>query len=249
MSDVNYSGPSPDVPYLPPAAGRPAQVYIGRGQAGTPVIPANAPDPFAGFPDAPVQSAAAAQGAPSGDPWAAFPDKPPEASKAQQTPSREAGRGCAAFRGLADSATFGLAPAISGLANASGIPAAQPGPGDEPGGIDVNPIRPIVGAAKLLGNWLSDHPDETVRAAYNIGREAALTDQNLAQQQHPLVYLAGQLGGALATPAMGILRGASAGGRIFGALRSGGIAGGLYGGGGAISEDQSAGGGLPSAGL
>jgi hypothetical protein len=244
MNDVNYSGPSPDVPYLPPAGGRPAQVYIGRGQAGTPVIPANAPDPFAGFPDAPAQSAAASQGAPSGDPWAAFPDKPPEAAK---TSSRDVGTGEAAFRGLAESSTFGLAPAIAGLANASGIPAAQPGPGEQPGGIDVNPVRPIVGAANLLHTWLSDHPDETVRDAYNKGREAALADQNLAQQQHPAVYLAGQLSGALATPAMGILRGASAGGRILGGLQAGGIAGGLYGAGGAISEDQSPGNVLTSA--
>ena len=244
MSDVNYSGPTPEAPYIPPAGGRPAQVYIGRGQSGTPVIPANAPDPFAGFPDAPVQSAAASQGAPSGDPWAAFPDKPPEAAK---TSSRDVGTGEAAFHGLADSATFGLAPAITGLANASGIPAAQPGPGEEPGGIDVNPVRPIVGAANLLHNWLSEHPDETVRDAYNKGREAALADQNLAQQQHPAVYLAGQLSGALATPAMGILRGASAGGRILGGLQAGGIAGGLYGAGGAISEDQSPGNVLTSA--
>jgi hypothetical protein len=170
---------------------------------------------------------------------ASLPDHAAATEATPQAPAREVGSAEAGFYGLADSATFGLYPAIAGLANASGIPAAEPGPGEEPGGIDVNPIRPIVGAAKMLHNWLSEHPDEAVREAYNKGREAALVDQNLAQQQHPAVYLAGQLGGALATPGLGILKGATATSRIMRGVAAGTTAGGLYGGGSAISEDQS----------
>jgi hypothetical protein len=155
---------------------------------------------------------------------------------ADKPPSRAVPGEEAATRGLLNSLTFGFAPSIAGLAEASGMPSAA----EKPDQIDINPVRPVVGAAKLLHEWLVDHPDPEVRAAYDRGREASMGDQNLSSEQHPYAYVAGQLGGALVSPGFGVAKAAATtGGRVLNALTAGTIAGGLYGGGEATSEGQS----------
>lgn len=190
--------------------------------------------PFAPYqPPAPAQDqAAAAPDAPNGDagPFAAY--KPPDIAPPE--PQRQQGSSEATARGLADSLTFGYAPAVAGLAAASGMESAAKNP-DE---IDVNPIRPIVGAAKILHQWLSEHPDPKVVEAYHRGRESFSNEQKNAQEQHFGPYLAGQLVGALAIPLGGAAKAATTLGRVGKTALSGAAGGGLYGSGEAVSEDK-----------
>jgi hypothetical protein len=57
-----------------------------------------------------------------------------------------------------------------------------------------------------------------VADAYTRGREAALADQNLAKEQHPQAYLAGQLAGVVAmpVPGAGAMKAATVGARAIG---------------------------------
>lgn len=198
---------------------------------------AQAADPFAAFPDAPASETKAPVPTPDGkpaDPWGEFSDAPPKA--AEKKPGREIPADEAASRGVVNALTFGFGPAIAGLAEASGMPSAA----EKPDQIDINPVRPIVGAAKLLHGWLLDHPDPAVREAYDRGREAAMADERLASEQHPYAYVAGQLGGALASPGFGIGKAAATGGaRLLAGAKAGTVAGGLYGAGEATSQGKS----------
>lgn len=241
MSEFYTLQPGQDIaPGLPPVAlptvagapepQQPLRIRVG----GTPAqAPAPAADPFAGFPDAPPAAPEASKSAV--DPWAGFSDTPPPKA-AEKAPGRSVPGQEAAVRGIVNSLTFGFAPALAGLAEASGMPSAA----KEPDEVDINPIRPVVGAAKLLHGWLLDHPDPEVRAAYDRGREAAMADQKLSSEQHPYAYVAGQLGGALVSPGFGVAaNAASTGGRVLNSVRAGTAAGGLYGAGEATSEGQS----------
>jgi hypothetical protein len=190
-------------------------------------------DPFAAhFGDEPPKDAAPPKPADDSHFEAAFSDKPPPE---EATPTREVGGAESAVKGIGNALTFGSSPAIAGLAEASGIPSAAKNP-DE---IDLNPIRPIVGAAKVLHNYLSDHPDPEVQAAYERGRKAQLSDEQLAMEQHPAAYIAGQLGGALLTP-MGVAGGATAAAKIARGIGGGVVGGGLYGTGDAIGHGEDA---------
>lgn len=151
----------------------------------------------------------------------------PDYSTPRQVSNKEAG-----IRGLVDSLTFGFSPAIAGLAEASGIPSDV----KEEGGVDYNPARPVVGAAKLLEQWLSDHPDPAVVEAYHRGRADFKKQNELAADQHFPAYMAGQLVGALAIPGGAGLKAATAAGRLGKAAMAGGITGSLYGAGEATSE-------------
>ncbi len=215
-----------------------AQPYTGadlgplRPTAGPPVA-----DPFAQhFGDEPPPDAKAA---PTTDETKsydhAFSDKPPEPD-ANALPAREVGKAESAVKGIGNALTFGTSPAIAGLAEASGIPSAATNP-DE---IDLNPARPIVGAAKLLHNYLSDHPDPEVQAAYDRGRKSQLNDEQLAQEQHPAAYIAGQLGGALLVPMGAAGEAAGLAARTGKSLLAGGAGGGLYGAGDAVGRGQDA---------
>lgn len=197
----------------------------------------SAGDPFAAFPDAPpgeAKGAPAAADAKVADPWAEFSDAPakaPEKPASRAVPAEEA-----VTRGVVNALTFGFAPAIAGLAEASGMPSSA----QKPDEIDINPIRPVVGAAKLLHSYLLDHPDPAVREAYDRGREAAMGDEKLAAEQHPYAYVAGQLGGALASPGFGIAKAVATGGaRVLSGIKAGTVSGGLFGAGEATSEGQS----------
>lgn len=155
-----------------------------------------------------------------------LPDYQPPA---QPKPTRQQSAGESTARGVLNSLTFGFAPDIAGLAEASGMPStAADGQPTKENEIDINPIRPIVGAAKLLHSWLSEHPDPTVVEAYNKGRESYGEEQKNAEQQHFGPYLAGQLTAALAVPLGGAAKAATTLGRVAKVGLSGGFGGGLY---------------------
>lgn len=199
---------------------------VGGGGGAPPGTPGDAPGPLA--PYKPPAPAAEAQPSEPHDPQPSdlepgtpiAPYKPPE----PKAPHRDIPTMEAASRGVINSLTFGFAPAIAGLAEASGMPSANPDPNE----IDVNPVRPIVGAAKLLHSWLSDHPDPAVVDAYNRGRDAMRGEDEAAQEQHMAPFLAGQLIGALALPLGGSGAAATSLGRVGKTVLSSSIAGGGY---------------------
>lgn len=152
---------------------------------------------------------------PQGSPLA--PYQPPEDPK----PKRDIRMTEAGARGVVNSLTFGFAPAIAGLAEASGIESTAQNP-DE---IDINPIRPVVGAAKLLHQWYTEHPDPKVVEAYHRGRESYREDDLSAAEQHKAAYIAGQLAGAIAIPFGTGIRGATVAARIGRTTAGGGVTG------------------------
>jgi hypothetical protein len=191
-------------------------------------------DPWAAFPDAaPAVPAAPATSAAKGDPWAAFPDTPPEAKSGS---TRTVGTGEAIGAGLAEGLTFGLAPAMAGVAETGG-PVT-------PSGSEASDAvtKFLLGAGHMIADKFSNHPDPAVTEAYNRGRERALQDQQLAQEQHPYAFAGGQLAGALAVPIPGLsaARGATTLARVGRSVGAGAVGGGLYGGGSAVSEGQGA---------
>jgi hypothetical protein len=184
----------------------------------------------------PQADIAKATTAPQGDDtggWAQYTSPEPEKPKRQQSAGEAAGRGAI------QAATFGTAPAITGLAAASGMEARKPGPDDNPDTFfDPNPIRPVVGAAKLIANYFSEHPDQTVKDAYERGRKDAEETQKQSSEQHPYAYTAGQLASTLATLPFtgGGGSAATVGGRLLQGIKSGGIGGGAFGAGESIGE-------------
>lgn len=173
------------------------------------------PDPYADLPDyTPPKS-----GATSADPYADLPDYEPK------PPPRQVGMGEATVSGLTDMFGFGLAPVLQGLSEVSKT--VHP---------DLN--DPIVGAGKLIASHFSEHPDPEVAKAYERGRKKAVEDKKLAEEQHPLAFLAGQIGGAVLGPSMGALKTGSAAARALSAGRAGATQGGLYGSGEAIGEGK-----------
>jgi hypothetical protein len=185
-------------------------------------------------PDPAAADTAAAQDA--GSAWTDY--TPPEPEK----PKRQQSAGEAAGRGAIQAATFGTAPAITGLAAASGIEARKPGPDDNPDTFfDPNPIRPVVGAAKLIANYFSEHPDQAVKDAYEKGRKDAEETQKQSSEQHPYAYTAGQLASTLATLPVtgGGGSAATVGGRLLQGIKSGTVGGGAFGAGESIGEGGS----------
>lgn len=163
------------------------------------------------------------------------------AAEAAPPPARKIGGGEAAVRGAIDTASFGAAPAMAALAQAGTagktpeeIEAQQPsGVASEAPGLEN------IGAG--LAQLFSNHPDPKAKEAYDRGRQALLEDQKLAKEQHPIAFLAGQLGGALVTPNFGAGAAGTLGTRLATGAVAGGIGGGLYGAGTATSEGASGG--------
>ena len=151
-------------------------------------------------------------------------DDLPEWKPAEQpAPEQQVSTGQAIGQGVSNAVGFGLPPVLEGLSEASG-----------------DWKDPIVGAAKMFANSLSDHPDPEVKKAYERGRERAQKDKELAQEQHPYAFLAGQLGGAVLTPVPGIGAGASLGARLAKGAAVGAGAGAAGGAGEALGEGQDA---------
>jgi hypothetical protein len=167
-----------------------------------------------------------------------LPDYEPKAP-----PSRNIGAGEAAIRGGIDAASFGLTPAMQGLAEAgkatkegqetesamAGVPSEAPGM--ETSG---------VGLAKVLQDRFGNHPNPEAREAYDRGRQQALDEQKSAQEQHPGAFLAGQFVGGMLTPGFGAGTAGTLPARLITGGIAGGIGGGLYGAGEAVSEGKSA---------
>jgi hypothetical protein len=160
----------------------------------------------------------------------------------------EVGTGEAALKGAANAASFGFAPAISGLAEASGVEA--PNMGEDVGVPEAAKRaatfvgRPFLGAVKMLHEAVAGTNNPEVLAAYERGRKAALEEQNAAEEQHPYAYIAGQLGGAVLGPAFGAMGGASAAARILRGAAGGGVAGTIGGAGETVSRGDTSAGGI-----
>jgi hypothetical protein len=223
-----------------PAGGSPSA----QGPVGPSPTPAE-PDPWANFPDvpsakkrkAPGPSSAPVQAGPQRDPWENFPDtaEPPK------RPDRPVSTGEAVGRGVLHGMTFGLAPALEGLSEASGIESGPVGPGGA-----LAPLRPLVGGAKRAYNWATGTEDPETEAAYERGRTRGLEDERLAQEQHPVAYYAGEAGGAAVTP-MPALRAANWTRRAIQGATQGAAQAGAMGAGEAISEGEGAGGAIKRA--
>ena len=173
-----------------------------------------------------------------------------ESSARQTAPQREIGPGEAYGRGVGESMSFGTFPAIAGLLAAGGL--------SEIDKAETNPHAELEALVKGLGRLGYEHliapalgidvrgtkglinGEKTGPATkeYTKAREAALAEQQSAFEQQPAAAIAGQLTGALATPAFGALKGVSTLGKIGQAAKSGAISGGLYGAGTAVGEGK-----------
>jgi hypothetical protein len=141
---------------------------------------------------------------------------PPEGAEKPEVSQLEAGA-----RGFFGGAGLGFGPAISGLSEAAGPDWQEKGIYGEGG----NPIAPIVGAARLLHEHFSEHPDKAVRERYEKGRKASQERYEASGEQYPWTNFLSSLGGAIAVPVPGIAA-AGAGGRVLrGALAGGAVAG------------------------
>jgi hypothetical protein len=208
---------SPDVTTAP--SGVPRITIRPRGSGYAPSTPTNAPVGV------------------TATPWSDLSDWTPS-STTPSGPPRDVGTGEAVARGALNAVTFGAAPAIAGLAAAGNATESDPAlataaqqatPAGRTGPLPV--LSPVVGAVRMLSDWANGHDDPAVREAYQRGRDSAAQDEQLAQEQHPVPFLLGQLGGAIAGPGFGAVRGTTTLGRIgYGAL-AGGVGGGLYAGG------------------
>lgn len=205
--------------------------------------PPGGDDPYAAYSDAPPAPAQA-----PGDPYAAYDDAPP----APKPKGREIGPGEAVGRGAAESMSFGAFPAIHGIMAAGGL--------NEIDKSETNPHAELEALVKGLGKLGYEHliapalginPAGTkglvtgdksgpATQAYNKTREEMLAEQQSASDQNPGSFIAGQVGGAVATPAMGAIKGATALGRAGYAALSGAKSGALYGAGTGLSEGEGA---------
>jgi hypothetical protein len=230
MSDVQYTGPMTPSPTTGQPIPRITVTPLGTK--------AKEVDPWAaaGFEKVDLTPKPAAKV--EGDPWAAagfekadLTSKVPDQSQ-RQFGTLEAG-GLGALHGL----TFGAAPAIAGLSEAGGTARPRAEIQADPQGMTLGDVAsPFVGAAKMIGNAVMGADDPAVHDAYNRGREAALKDEQAANEQHPYAFFAGQMAGSLATPGFGAARAGTVGARALSGAVAGGVGGGLYGAGTATSE-------------
>ena len=177
------------------------------------------------LPDYEPPKAAAPQAAPATTPQAApfdpasLPDyqPPPPAPPEKQISTAQA-----FGSNLANQLESGTGPIFEGMASAAGPDWNQSQAGHD--------IAPLIGGIKMLGNYLSDHPDPEVQKSFREGRDAAQKDLDLAQKQHKIASGLGSLVGAIAMPVPGlgeaslgarVLRGAAAGGVLGGAQSAG----------------------------
>lgn len=160
------------------------------------------------------------------------PDWTPEAAR---KPERDVS-GLEAFgRSAATGATFGLAPALEGVAAASGKP--EPATvAERASGAAAS--RPILGALNLIKEGFFTGAGEGTDA-YNKARQDAQDALDAGREQHPIASFAGELTGAAAVPLPG-LAAAAAPVRIGRGMVAGGLGGAAYGAGSGISEGKSA---------
>lgn len=99
--------------------------------------------------------------------------------------------------------------------------------GVSPLGIILSAATAAAGAGRLGYEALTQPGAGT--AAYQQGRDAERQNQKLAEQQHPIANIAGNVGGALMLPVGGALRAATLPGRIGAGAAIGGAYGAAYG--------------------
>jgi hypothetical protein len=142
-----------------------------------------------------------------------------------------------------DAATMGLAPNLVGLTQAgtAGMSPEDASTQTNAGVPEEAPGLESIGLAlaKLAGN----HPDPAAREAYERGRASVANDQQLAQEQHPWWFLAGQLGGSLAGPTALIPAAPELGaaGRLAYGAGAGAVGGAAYGAGSEVGKGGSLG--------
>lgn len=152
-------------------------------------------------------------------PWTAFAkgNEPVSAPNAGRSRFDDVGRGEAALRGAGQGVTFNFGDELTGASAASGITSQHP---------LARAAAPVVGMGRLGYEALAGEGDATKRYQEAVERERELTKQ--AREQQPGAYTAGEIGGAVAIPAGGLLRASTLFGR---ALRGAGVGAGF----GAIS--------------
>jgi hypothetical protein len=176
-------------------------------------------------------------------PYSAYDDEPPPPKERRQiSPIGSAGIGAR------ESLTFGAFPAIHGIIAAGQSPREREASDTAyASGEYPSAAGELAALVKGLGRLGYDHliapalgvkSDEEASRVYREERDRAREEQESAEAQNPKSYIAGQLGGALVTPGFGAAGGASALGRVGRAAVGGGVAGGLYGAGEAVSEGQ-----------
>lgn len=229
LPPVNLPGSSD----APPA--KPLRITIRPATPASKQVAPPAPDDWSDVSSSsPPAQAQPQQDSAAPDDWSdvSSPAPPP------QTSQRQVSTGEAATRGALNAATFGAGPALEGLAKAGAagktpqeIEAIQPtGVAEEAPGMEMLGE----GLARMFGN----HPDPVARAAYEQGRQSALADEKLAQSQHPLAFLAGQMVGTMATPGFGAASAGTLPARLATGAIAGGVGGGLYGAGEAVSKGE-----------
>lgn len=233
----DYSTPGGTGAAAPSGAGEPGAAPATGSPSGAPGAPPGGawqPQPYVP-PPPPSAGSQASSGGPLSEPWAPQPYKAPA-----EKPAQKVGGWQSFERGMAQGASFGLAPAVEGLAAASGV-SASPYAITPLQKLEDVAVRAPVGAVRLgfdkLTGW-----DPGASERYTHGREQALQGQQEAAAQHPWLYGGGQLVGAgatMAVPGMDMAAPAEGAGllsRIAGAGYTGAKAGAAYGAGDAISE-------------
>lgn len=202
-----------------------------------PLRPGGTPegDPFAGLPEwAPPK---AAEAAPAGDPFAALPSWSPPRPATAKEGGRDIGPAESAGIGAREGLTFGAFPAMHGAIAAG--QSEEERKASEKAYASGEPPSAISELGSLFKGLLRlGLTEKEARRVYSEERDVARKEQESASEQNPGSYLAGQLGAAVATPVAGGAGAATAAGRFLGAARGGGVAGGLYGGGEALSKGE-----------
>lgn len=146
--------------------------------------------------------------------------------------------GRAALEGYKDTASFGFADEVRGLSRATGLPE----------GVErvLGGFGAPIGAARVLYEHATGQNDQNLSslvtgeprrgpatAAYERERDVGRAVRRQAEEEHPNAFLAGQVGGGVATTLAGPVRAAAGaatvGGRMAAGAKQGAVIGGLYG--------------------
>lgn len=211
----------------------PARPISAPGAAGAPASSAADPD-F--IPYDPLKPKAAEPKSSADDPKF-IPYDPLNPPPKEAGADRQMGRGEAAATGAADAMTFGTAPLITGGIAAANVQGQKSAPylpqyGDpgfeamQPEGQDQVALgRAVVGVGTILSRWLKNRglpstspvagqppvdQDPEVVDAFERGRQEGVQNRQIANEQHPGAYAAGQIAGMLVTSPLFTLGGGAA---------------------------------------
>jgi hypothetical protein len=138
----------------------------------------------------------------------------------------------AVLQGLVSGASANFGDELSGIFNASGLPKV------------LGPLRAPVGAARLLYENTLGSPGEAT-SQYEAARDQERELSKAAREQHPGMFLGGEIGGALAMPVGRLGQGAS----LLGRMGKGALLGAGYGGLAGAGEGEDLEGRLKGAGM